>query len=81
MRACSRPSAPRASRPRRSAPRPHSLGSTLGVPEVFELILSELRKVVPYQSASVQRLDGNELEIVGGHGYPNLEQMIGLRYH
>ena len=59
----------------------HSLGSTLGVPEVFELILSELRKVVPYQSASVQRLEGNELEIVGGYGYPNLEQMIGLRYH
>jgi PAS domain S-box-containing protein len=58
----------------------HSLGSTLGVREVFELILSELRKVVPYQSASVQRLDGNELEIVGGHGYPGLEQMIGLRY-
>ena len=58
----------------------HSLGSTLGVPEVFELILSELRKVVPYQSASVQRLDGNTLEIVGGHGYPGLEEMIGLRY-
>ena len=51
----------------------HSLGSTLGVPEVFDLILSELRKVVPYQSASVQRIDGNELEIVGGHGYPNLD--------
>ena len=58
----------------------HSLGSTLGVPEVFDLILSELRKVVPYQSASVQQLDGNELEIVGGHGYPDLEQLIGLRY-
>ena len=25
-----------------------SLGSTLGVPEVFDLILTELRKVVPY---------------------------------
>ena len=49
-------------------------------PEVFELILSELRKVVPYESASVQRIDGNELVIVGGYGYPNLEQMIGLRY-
>ena len=52
----------------------HSLGSTLGVPEVFDLILSELRKVVPYQSASVQQLDGDELEIVGGHGYPDLER-------
>ena len=58
----------------------HSLGSTLGVPQVTTLILSELRKVVPYQSASVQRIDGGELEIVGGHGYPDLEQMIGLRY-
>ena len=28
-----------------------SLGSTLGIPEVFDLILSELRKVVPYESA------------------------------
>ena len=59
----------------------HSLGSTLGVPEVFDLILSELRKVVPYKSASVQQLDGDELVIVGGHGYPNLEELIGLRYH
>ena len=54
-----------------------SLGSTLGVPEVFDLILSELRKVVPYQSASVQQLDGDELVIVGGHGYPDLDELIG----
>ena len=56
----------------------HSLGSTLGVPEVFDLILSELRKVVPYESASVQQLDGNDLVIVGGHGYPNLDELLGL---
>ena len=47
-----------------------SLGSTLGMPEVFDLILSELRKVVPYRSASVQQLDGDELVIVGGHRLP-----------
>ena len=58
----------------------HSLGSTLGVPEVFDLILAELRKVVPYESASVQQLDGNELVIVGGYGYPNLDELIGARY-
>ena len=40
----------------------------------------ELRKVVPYQGASVQQLDGNELVIVGGHGYPNLDELLGLRY-
>ena len=36
----------------------HSLGSTLGSAQVFDLILTELRKVVPYESASVQQIDG-----------------------
>ena len=57
-----------------------SLGSTLGVPEVFDVILAELRKVVPYTGASVQQFDGNELVIVGGHGYPNVDELLGVRY-
>lgn len=57
-----------------------SLGSTLGIPDVFDLILSELRVVVPYRSASVQRLDGDELVVVGGHGYPDLDELLGHRY-
>jgi signal transduction histidine kinase/CheY-like chemotaxis protein/HPt (histidine-containing phosphotransfer) domain-containing protein len=58
----------------------HSLGSTLGVPQVVDLILTELRKVVPYRSASVQQLDGDEFVIVGGQGYPDLDELIGHRY-
>ncbi len=57
-----------------------SLGSTLEVPEVFDLILAELRKVVPYRTASVQQLDGAEMVIVGGHGFPNLEEVLGMRF-
>jgi PAS domain S-box-containing protein len=57
-----------------------SLGSTLGVPQVFDLILTELRKVVPYRTASVQQLEGNEMVIVGGHGFPNLDELLGLRF-
>ena len=57
-----------------------SLGSTLGMSEVFDLILSELRKVVPYRSASVQQLDGDEFVIVGGQGYPGLDELLGHRY-
>ena len=57
-----------------------SLGSTLGMSEVFDLILSELRKVVPYRSASVQQLDGDEFVVVGGHGYPDLDELLGHRY-
>ena len=58
----------------------HSLGSTVGVPQVFDLILTELRKVVPFEGASVQQFDGNELVIVGGYGYPNTAELIGVRY-
>jgi len=57
-----------------------SLGSTLGIPDVFDLILAELRKVVPYRSASVQEFDGDESVVVGGHGYPDLDELIGHRY-
>ena len=57
-----------------------SLGSTLGMSQVFELILSELGKVVPYRSASVQELNGDEFIVVGGQGYPNLDELIGHRY-
>jgi signal transduction histidine kinase/DNA-binding response OmpR family regulator len=58
----------------------HSLGSAMGVQQVFDLILTELRKVVPYQGASLQQFDGDELVIVGGQGYPNLDELIGVRY-
>ena len=57
-----------------------SLGSALDVRQVFDLILTELRKVVPYRAATVQQRDGNEMVIVGGHGFPNLEELIGLRF-
>ena len=58
-----------------------SLGSAMHLSDVFELILSELRKVVPYDSCSVQQIDGDELVIVGGHGFPNLEELLGQRFH
>ena len=57
-----------------------SLGSTLDLREVFDLILAELRKVVPYRAASVQQLEGNEMVIVGGHGFPNLDELLGQRF-
>ena len=57
-----------------------SLGSMLGMSEVFDLILSELGKVVPYRSASIQQLDGDEFEIIAGHGYPDIDELLGHRY-
>ena len=57
-----------------------SLGSTLSLDQVFDLILSELRKVVPYDSCSVQQIDDTEMVIVGGHGFPNLGELVGQRF-
>jgi signal transduction histidine kinase/CheY-like chemotaxis protein len=58
----------------------HSLGSTLGVPEVFDLILTELRKVVPADGASIQQLESGELVIMAGQGYPDVDVLLGVRY-
>ncbi len=57
-----------------------ALSSTLDLQNVFEVILGELQKVVPYDSSSVQRLEGNKLEIIGGHGFPNLEELLGVSF-
>ena len=53
-----------------------SLGSMLGMSEVFDLILSELGKVVPYRSASIQQLDGDEFEILAAHGFPDIDELL-----
>jgi GAF domain-containing protein len=41
------------------------------------LILTELRKVVPYDSCSVQELRGGRLVIIGGVGFEDLDVIIG----
>jgi PAS domain S-box-containing protein len=57
-----------------------SLGSMLGTSEVFDLILSELGKVVPYRSGSIQQLDGDEFEILAAHGFPDIDELLRHRY-
>ncbi|MBL8102625.1 MAG: diguanylate cyclase [Anaerolineales bacterium] len=48
--------------------------------EAVNQILEQLLQVVPYDSASVQILEGNELHIIGGHGWNNMADVIGLRF-
>ncbi|MBN1580585.1 MAG: GAF domain-containing protein [Anaerolineae bacterium] len=57
-----------------------ALSATLDLQQIFDLILQELEKVVPYDSASVQQLDGNHSQIIGGRGFPNPNEIIGLRF-
>lgn len=58
----------------------------LAVAEQLELdqtvarTLDQLKTVVPYDSASVQMLDGEDLVIVGGRGWANPQDVLGIRF-
>ncbi len=60
--------------------------ASLAVAEKLEIehavshILEQLQRVVSYDSASVQLFDGNELEIVGGRGWENPNDVLGIRF-
>jgi GAF domain-containing protein/nitrogen-specific signal transduction histidine kinase len=56
-----------------------ALTTALERDEVIERILAQLQEVVPYDSASVQLLREDQLEIVGGRGFPNLPDLLGIR--
>jgi len=57
-----------------------ALTTTLDLREVLDRILTELQQVVPYDSASVQLLQEGRLEIIGGRGFPNLEELLGVTF-
>ncbi len=56
------------------------ISSTLRLEEVLDLILDELRKVVEYDSASIQLLEEDHLRIIGGRGFEELEAVVGLTF-
>lgn len=49
--------------------------------ETVNQILEQLNQVVPYDSASVQMLDDDALQIIGGRGWDSVEDVIGIRFH
>jgi signal transduction histidine kinase/ActR/RegA family two-component response regulator len=55
-----------------------ALTTLMPLDQVFECILAELQYVVPYDSASVQLLKGDQLEIIGGRGFSNLSELLGI---
>jgi diguanylate cyclase (GGDEF)-like protein len=60
--------------------------AALAVVEQLELeqavshILEQLNQVVPYDSASIQLVEGNELVIIGGHGWSDMKEVVGIRF-
>jgi diguanylate cyclase (GGDEF)-like protein/PAS domain S-box-containing protein len=56
------------------------VAATLNQDRAIQLILEQLERVVPYDSASVQLLRGSYLEIVGGRGWPQGRNVLGTRF-
>jgi len=54
-----------------------ALTSTLELDQVLETILSQLSRVIPYDSATLFLLEGQSLRALTGRGLPNPEQVIG----
>ncbi len=57
-----------------------ALATTLVRDEVVERILAQLQQVVPYDTASVQLHMEGKLVIVGGRGFPNLSELLGITF-
>ncbi len=57
-----------------------ALTTALDRNKVIERILLQLQQVVPYDSASVQLLRENRMEIVGGRGFSNLPDLLGISF-
>nr|MDQ3006171.1 PAS domain S-box protein [Chloroflexota bacterium] len=56
------------------------VAATLEKTEAIDRILEQLKRVVPYDSASVQLLQGDSLEIVGGRRLPHDLDQIGVKF-
>jgi diguanylate cyclase (GGDEF)-like protein len=56
------------------------VSETLETNQAIPRILEQLKRVVPYDSASIQLLNGSELEIVGGSGFADHKAVVGMRF-
>jgi diguanylate cyclase (GGDEF)-like protein len=55
------------------------VASTLKQKQALHLILEQLLKVIPYDSASILLLKDGQLELVEGHGFMENNSLLGLR--
>jgi GAF domain-containing protein len=56
-----------------------AISSQLDFDELLNVMLQELANVVQFDSASVQRLQDDQIVIIGGHGWEH-DQVIGLSF-
>jgi len=57
-----------------------AITASLNLEEAIQRILEQLSRVLPYDSASVQILQNNELVLFGGRGWKNTEEVKDMRF-
>lgn len=57
-----------------------AISETLEADKAIARILEELNLMLPYDSASVQLIENNELKIVGGSGFEMLKEVLEMRF-
>ncbi len=57
-----------------------AISSSLNMNETVNRILEEIKRVIPYDMGTVQLLNRNELEIIGGAGFKDLEKIMELSF-
>ena len=57
-----------------------AISSSLNLSDVLNTIITELQKVVPYDSCSVLKIDETHVEIIAGAGFLNWDEIKGLRF-
>lgn len=57
-----------------------ALAEITDLAKVLEVIVTELRTVVPYDSVSVQELKGDYFEIISAAGFPDLSEVLGMTF-
>ena len=56
------------------------IGSSLDPQETINQVLEQVQRVIPYNQATVQILNGSQLEVVGGYGFAAIEPILKLRF-
>ncbi len=56
------------------------VSSSLDLDKTIEAILDQAKRLIPFDTASVQILENNHLTIIGGRGWKDLGKVIGYRW-
>ena len=57
-----------------------ALNQSLSLMEVFDLVLTEIQKVIPYDSAGIYQVNEDRRVFVTGRGFENLDELKGISF-